>query len=456
MSTTDQEVRREVARLRGAFRSGRTRPTRNREAQLDGVIRLLSDNEDEWAHALAVDLGRERFEAFTGDIAPPLIEARFARRNVRRWVRDERVAVGAAMFPGRARIRREPLGVVAVLGPWNYPIYLTIAPLVAAIAAGNTVIVKPSEHAPATAGLLGGLAPHYLDPDVVSVVTGDASTASTIIDGGIDHVFFTGGARAGAEIRQSAAERGIGVTLELGGKCPVVVMPDSDLDVAARRIADVKLWNAGQVCVGPDFVLVHESVRDALVERLVTNIHRMAVGGTQRVVNAAHYARIAQLLEGHGGTIATGGAVDPDAMTVEPTIIVDPTPDASILSEEIFGPVLPVVSVGSLDDAIDYIAARPEPLAVYAFSRDTSIIEQIAAGTRSGAVVVNELAYQLGNTSLPFGGIGASGTGAYHGRWGFDQLTYPRTILARSSRPDPSFRYRPRTTRQEKLIRLML
>ncbi|HEY1920146.1 MAG TPA: aldehyde dehydrogenase family protein [Streptosporangiaceae bacterium] len=445
----------EVARLRATFRSGRTRDLSWRLTQLAGIERLLAESESEIVTALHDDLGRPAHYAWLGDIAGTRAEAAFARKHLRRWARRRRTRLPLAMQPGRAFYQYEPLGVVLIIGPWNYPLYLTLGPLIGALAAGNCAVVKPSEHAPATAALLARLLPRYLDPDAIAVLEGDASISQELLAQDLDHAFFTGGPEIGKKVMQAAAARLIPITLELGGKSPVIVAADADVAVAARRIAWTKLLNSGQTCIAPDYVLAEPGVRDELVRRIEDTVAEFQAGepAGQRIVNLRQLDRIAGLLEGAGGTVAMGGGVNREAQTIEPTIVVDPDPAAPLMSEEIFGPVLPVLTAGSIEAAIDFVNARPKPLALYLFTGSRAVREQVLSSTTSGGAVVNHLTMHCLVPQLPFGGVGNSGMGAYHGEWGFQTFSHRKAVLTKPARPDPSLMYPPYTEAKKKIMR---
>lgn len=446
---------REVARLRATFAGGRTRPLQWRLRQLRGIERLVGERESELADALATDLGRPAHYAWLGDFASTTAEAAYARRHLKRWMRRRSTSLPLSMLPGRGFYQYEPLGVVLVIGPWNYPVYLTLGPLIAAVAAGNAAVVKPSEHAPATSALLARLIPQYLDPDAVSVLEGDAQVTQAVLGEGVDLAFFTGGPEIGKKVMEAASARLTPVVLELGGKSPVVITADADIDVAARRIAWVKLLNSGQTCIAPDYVLVDDSVKDRLVTGIVEAVRRFQDGepAAQPIVNRRQLDRLAPMLEGHGGRVATGGRVGASGCSIEPTVIVDPAPDSAVMGDEIFGPILPVLGVRSLDEALTFVNARPKPLGLYLFTGSRATRERVLAETSSGGVVVNHLAMHCLVPQLPFGGVGTSGMGAYHGEWGFQALSHRKAVLAKPAKPDPSLMYPPYGPRKMALLR---
>ena len=445
-----------VARLRATFASRRTRDLGWRVRQLAAMERLLDERENEIAQALADDLGRAPAEAWLGDIASTKAEATYARKHVRSWAKRRRTRLSLTSLPGRGWYQYEPLGVVLIIGPWNYPVYLSLGPLVAAIAAGDCALIKPSEHAPATSALLARLVPEYLDPDAVAVVEGDARTTQDLLAQGFDHAFFTGGTEIGKAVMAAAAPHLTPVTLELGGKSPVIVTRNADIEVAARRVAWVKLLNSGQTCIAPDYVLVERPVRDKLVKALVETVRefrRDEPDSLLRIVNRRQFDRLAGLIEDADGERVLGGRVDAATLGIEPTVIVDPSPGSAVMAAEIFGPILPVLTVDSLDEAIDFVNGRPKPLATYLFSRSAAERELVLDRISSGGAVINHVAMHCLAPQLPFGGVGDSGIGAYHGRWGFETLSHRKAVLAKPSRPDPSLMYPPYTPGKLKLMR---
>lgn len=438
-----------LAGLKASFAAGRTRPLAWRLAQLDGLDRMLTREAGTIVDALVSDLGRGRTEAFLTDVNGAQREVATLGRNLARWTRDERVPLPLALRPGRSWLRREPLGTVLVVGPWNYPFNLVLTPLAAALAAGNCAVVKPSEHAPASSALLARLLPEYLDPAAVAVCEGDGETTGALIDEGVDHVFFTGSTAVGRLVMERAARRLTPVTLELGGKSPALVDATVDLDATATRIVWGKLLNAGQSCIAPDHVLVEASCKDALVEAIEGAVERLygpdpALSPDYgRIVNDHHVRRLRGLIEDHGGRIAFGGRIDAPARYVAPTVVVDPGLESGLMTEEIFGPVLPVVAVRDLEDAAGLLAGRPSPLALYVFSEDAAAVERVLASTRSGAACWNTTMHHFASSRLPFGGVGESGMGGYHGRYGYERLSQLRPVLHKPLAPDPRLAYPP-------------
>jgi aldehyde dehydrogenase (NAD+) len=438
------------------FDTGRTRGLSWRLAQLRGIERLCDEREPEIAAALAEDLGRPSFDAWLGDIASTKAEATYARKHLRRWMRRRRVPLPLNQLPGRGWVQYDPLGAVLVIGPWNYPLYLSLGPLVAAVAAGNCAVVKPSELAPATSAVLARLVPQYLDPAAVRVVEGDAEVTQTLLARGFDHALFTGGTEVGKKIMAAAAPTLTPITLELGGKSPVIVAADADIDVAARRIAWVKLLNSGQTCIAPDYVLAERSIADELVDKIVANLREFRSGEDDpsvRIVNQRQFDRLVSLTSTTVGKVVAGGGSDRPSLCMEPTVIVDPPSTDPVLADEIFGPILPIVRVDSLDAAADFVNSKPKPLALYLFTASRLVARTLIDRIPSGGAVVNHIAMHCMVPQLPFGGVGASGMGAYHGRWGFEAMSHRRAVLAKRAKPDPRVVYPPYTKRAVRIMR---
>jgi aldehyde dehydrogenase (NAD+) len=442
--------------LRGVFGSDRTRGLSWRLAQLRGIERLCEERESEITAALAEDLGRSPLDAWLGDIASTKAEATYARKHLKKWMRRRRVSLPLNQQPGRGWVQYDPLGVVLVIGPWNYPLYLSLGPLVAAVAAGNCAVVKPSELAPATSAVLARLVPEYLDPEAVRVVEGDAAVTQALLAQGFDHALFTGGTEVGKKIMAGAAPMLTPVTLELGGKSPVIVAADADIDVAARRIAWVKLLNSGQTCIAPDYVLADRSIADELVDKIVASVREFRSAEkdpSMRIVNQRQFDRLVSLISTSDGKVVTGGRSDSASLRIEPTVIVEPSPTDAVMAEEIFGPILPVLTVDSTEAAVEFVNGRPKPLALYVFTSSSQRARGLIDRIPSGGAVVNHIAMHCLVPQLPFGGVGASGMGAYHGRWGFEAMSHRRAVLAKRARPDLKVMYPPYTDAAIKIMR---
>ena len=448
-----------LAQVRSVFNTGRTRSVQWREEQLRAIERMCEEREGEISDALTQDLGRSTFEAWLGDIASTKAEAVFARKNFRKWMKPRRQSLPLAQMPGRAWVQYDPLGVVLVIGPWNYPFFLCMSPVVAAIAAGNAVVVKPSELAPATSALMARLIPLYLDTEAVRVVEGAADVTQDLMSQGFDHALFTGGTEIGRKIMAAAAPTLTPVTLELGGKSPVLVLADADLDVTARRIAWTKLLNSGQTCIAPDYILADRSIAKELTDKIVATIAKFRADQTNpslRIVNERQFDRLVSILSATEGTVVTGGGSDRATLSIEPTVVVDPGPDDSVMADEIFGPILPIITVGSTDEAVAFVNARPKPLALYVFTSSQQKGRDLVDRMPSGGAVINHIAMHCLVPQLPFGGVGASGMGAYHGQWGFEALSHRRAVLSKPAKPDPGLLYPPYTDRAMKILRRLL
>ena len=448
-----------LAQVRSVFNTGRTRSVQWREEQLRAIERMCEEREGEISDALTQDLGRSTFEAWLGDIASTKAEAVFARKNFRKWMKPRRQSLPLAQMPGRAWVQYDPLGVVLVIGPWNYPFFLCMSPVVAAIAAGNAVVVKPSELAPATSALMARLIPLYLDTEAIRVVEGAADVTQDLMSQGFDHALFTGGTEIGRKIMAAAAPTLTPVTLELGGKSPVLVLADADLDVTARRIAWTKLLNSGQTCIAPDYILADRSIAKELTDKIVATIAKFRADQKDpslRIVNERQFDRLVSILSATEGTVVTGGGSDRATLSIEPTVVVDPGPDDSVMADEIFGPILPIITVGSTDEAVAFVNARPKPLALYVFTSSQQKGRDLVDRMPSGGAVINHIAMHCLVPQLPFGGVGASGMGAYHGQWGFEALSHRRAVLSKPAKPDPGLLYPPYTDRAMKILRRLL
>jgi aldehyde dehydrogenase (NAD+) len=445
-----------VGKLRDTFKSGRTRSVEWRKQQLRALEAMMTENEAAIAAALEQDLGRSPFEAWLADIASTAGEAKDAAKNVRKWMRRKYRLLEMSQLPGRGWIEYEPYGTVLVIGAWNFPFVLTLGPAVGAIAAGNTMVLKPSEVCPASSALMAELVPKYLDNDAIVVIEGDGSVSQELIAQGFDHICFTGGTEIGRKVYEGAAPHLTPVTLELGGKSPVIVSADADIDVAAKRIAWTKFINSGQICIAPDYVLADAKIRDQLVDKIkaaMTTFEAENPGG-RRIVNQRHFDRLTASLAATKGDVVIGGGSDPSKISIQPTVVVDPDPAEPLMTDEIFGPILPVVTVQSLDDAIGFVNSRPKPLSAYLFTKTKSIRDRVIKEVSAGGMVINHLLFQFSTNKLPFGGVGPSGMGAYHGKFGFEQFSHKKTVMTKPTRPDVgAFIYPPYTEKAFKLAR---
>lgn len=448
-----------VTSLRSEFTSGRTRPLSWRRAQLEAMRRMLAEGEQELLVALAADLGKPGIEGWMTELQHVRNEIADILRHLDRWTRPEGVRVRAVLRPARARIVPEPLGVALVIAPWNYPVHLLLLPMAYAIAAGNAVVGKPSEVSAATSAALARLAPRYLDPAAVAVVPGDVEVVTSLLDQRWDYIFYTGNGTVGRVVMEAAARNLTPVTLELGGKSPAIVDRTAKIDVAARRIAWGKLVNAGQTCVAPDYVMVDRRVEDDLIRALQRAIKDFYGDDPSRspdysrIVNERHWDRLMRLVTDTKDKVVLGGTGDREHRYLSPTILRGVGWDDPVMGEEIFGPVLPVIPVEDSDEAVKLVNAHDKPLALYVFAEDQEVIDRVVDGTSSGGVGANVTLLHLAVSGLPFGGVGESGMGAYHGKAGFDTFSHRKAVLQRPTSLDPSLTYPPYSRLKELVLR---
>ena len=432
-----EDFRSLVARHRSYFRSGATRPAEWRESQLIALRSMMKQHTEDFYAALWKDLRRNRIEADWVDVKYMSSEIDYVLAHLRRWMTPLSASTPLVVTPSRAHVRFDPLGVGLILGTWNYPVMLTLSPLVAAISAGNTAVIKPSEIAASTAELIARLVPKYLDCNAFSIVLGGAAETTALLEQEWDHIFYTGGAAVAKLVMTAAAKRLTPVVLELGGKNPTIVHSSANLRVAARRIAFGRWFNAGQTCTAPDYVLAFKDVADEFLEYLKQTLLQFYGDDPRkspdygRIVNLHHFDRLIRLLA--SGTIYHGGQHERPELFLAPTVLVNVSPESPAMQEEIFGPILPVLVVSDLQEAIDFVNARPSPLGLYLFSEDRSITERILNSTTSGGAVINDCTLQPILHDMPFGGVGNSGMGKYHGEWGFRTYTNARGVLYHST-----------------------
>lgn len=423
-----------VARLRATFRTGRTKPVEWRTTQLRRLRDLLTEHGDDLAAALHADLGKSAAEAQRTEIGFTIREIDHTLDHLDEWLRPESAPVPAHLgTDATAWTQYDPLGVVLVIAPWNYPVQLLLTPVVGALASGDAVVLKPSEMAPATSAVIAQLVPAYLDTDAVAVVEGGIPETTALLAERFDHIFYTGNGAVGRIVLRAAAEHLTPVALELGGKSPAFVDRDADLTVVADRLARGKFLNAGQTCVAPDYVLTDPETAAALEPLLVTAVEKVYGADPQtsseygRIVNERHFDRLAGLLD--SGRVVVGGRSDRSDKYIAPTVLADVDPKASVMAEEIFGPILPIVTVPDIDAAIHFINDRDKPLALYVFTDSDDTRARIAAETSSGAVGYGLPLAHLTVSDLPFGGVGESGMGNYHGRYSIETFSHRKALL---------------------------
>lgn len=442
-----------------AVQSGKLRLKDDRIKVLRRIRELIKENETALLEAIYNDFGKPETEAYSSEILFTYNDIDHHIKHLGSWMRPRRVGTSLFNQPGSSHIYSEPYGSVLIIAPWNYPFQLLIAPAVAAISAGNAVILKPSEMTPHTESLIARMFNQAFDEDIIKVVTGGKEATEALIDARPDYIFFTGSTQVGSLIMQRAAKYLIPVTLELGGKSPCIVHEDASMKVAVRRIAWGKCMNAGQTCIAPDYILLHETkieefvnlYKETIEERYGQDILHNA--DYAQIVNQHHYDRLISLLE---GDIIYGGQVDKESRRISPTLVLNPTTDMSMMQEEIFGPILPIITYTNINEAIEFVQSGNKPLALYLFSKSEKIKDIVLSETSSGGVCINDTIMHIVSNELPFGGVGPSGMGSYHGKYGFDTFSHKKSVLRKATWIDPSVRYPPYKLNWRKLERIFL
>jgi len=438
-----------LQQLRDYFNAGHTRSYAFRRRQLQALKKAVQTNEDALQAALYQDLHKSPEEAWVTETGFLLNEINYAIRHLREWMEPQKVGTNLLNLPSGSSIHAEPLGVVLIVAPWNYPLQLLLTPLVGAIAAGNCVVLKASEFAPATAAVIKKMITDFFDPAYILYTEGDGAEVVPAMMNNFrfDHVFYTGSTAVGKQVYKMAAEKLVPVTLELGGKSPCVIEADADLKVAARRIAMTKFSNAGQMCIAVDYVLIHESVKDKWVEEMKKALKTFFSDEPEqsyeygRIINHRQYDRISGYLQ--QGKLLHGGKQNRDTLYIEPTLLTDISTGASVMEEEIFGPVLPVIGFKDKKEALDVIAKHPDPLAFYVYTADKKKAEQWLQDVPSGNACINNSSLHATNHHLPFGGRGNSGIGAYHGHHSFTIFSHRKGVLRTPTWFDPAMKYPP-------------
>jgi len=435
-----------VRQQREFFRLGETKNVAFRIEQLRTLRTAVTLHQTDIVNALKEDLNKSEFEVYGTEIGV-LREIDYALKHIKTWTKPKKAAIPIEQFPGFARIYPEPIGVVLIISPWNYPFQMIISPLVGAIAAGNCAILKPSEIAGHTSNILADIIQKYFDSAYIAVIEGGVETSQQLLAQKFDHIFFTGGTAIGKIVMEAAAKQLTPVTLELGGKSPCIVDYDVNIEHTARRITWGKFINAGQTCIAPDYLLVNKTIKQDLLNSIKKTIQEFygARPDTSpdyaRIINQKHFNRLVGLLQ--HGEIITGGETDSSSCYIAPTVIEGISLSAPVMQEEIFGPILPVIEYTNLAEAIAMINARPKPLTLYFFSRNKKLQEQVLRETSSGSVCINDTVMQVIVPSLPFGGVGDSGIGSYHGKAGFDTFSHHKSVLHKSFLFDLKVRYAP-------------
>ncbi len=439
------------------FRTGKTRTLEFRLDALSRLEKAVLANQKKISAALFADLHKPAHEALFSEIIFTLEELRITKKKLRSWMRPQKKGTPFALFPAKSRIYHEPLGTVLIIGPWNYPFQLCLAPLIGAIAAGNCAAVKPSELTPHTSRLIRELLQECFPPEYVRVVEGGIPETTALLEFPFDHFFFTGSTPVGKIVMQAAARNLTPVTLELGGKSPVIVSENADLDLAARRIVWGKFYNAGQTCVAPDYLYVQQSVAPVLAEKLKSEIRRQfgenqkESSGLARIVNAANFRRVSALID--PAKVLFGGQTDPAALYIQPTLLENISWSDSVMSEEIFGPLLPILTFQNLAEAFTSVNSKPKPLSAYLFSRSSREQREFVEQVTFGGGCVNDVLIHLTNPHLPFGGVGASGMGSYHGKNSFLVFSHAKGVMHRAGFLDLAARYAPYSAWKLKLLR---
>jgi acyl-CoA reductase-like NAD-dependent aldehyde dehydrogenase len=454
----DTQIQTQLQQQREFFATGQTKDVNFRLAQLQTLKQQVLAHQEEILEAVYADLHKPPFEACAVEIGV-VKEINYALKHLRSWVRPRRAATSLEMFPSRARVYPEPLGVALIIGPWNYPLQLMISPLVGAIAAGNCAILKPSELAPATSQIVAKLIRNSFDPAYITVMEGAVEVSQALLRQKFDHIFFTGGTAIGRIVMQAAANHLTPVTLELGGKSPCIVDADIDLEVTARRIVWGKFLNAGQTCIAPDYLLVDQQIKPGLLEAIAHQVQAFFGDDPQqspdygRIISDRHFQRLQSLLPTEH--LVLGGQTDAVGRYIAPTVVDPVSPDDPLMQEEIFGPILPVLTYERIEEAIAFVNDRPKPLALYLFSKNSRLQKQVLRETSSGNACINDTIMQVGVSGMPFGGVGDSGMGSYHGKAGFDAFSHYKSVLFKPFWLDIPLRYAPYAGKLDLIKRIM-
>ncbi|MCU5746187.1 aldehyde dehydrogenase [Staphylococcus sp. SQ8-PEA] len=431
------------------FNTHRTKDIKFRKKQLKALSKSIKSHENELLTALAEDLGKNKVEAYTTEIGFTLKSIKNARKEIKHWSKKKQVNTPLYMFPTKSYIMKEPYGTVLIIGPFNYPFQLVMEPLIGAIAAGNTAIVKPSEYTPNVSRVINKIISTTFDSAYIHVVEGGIETNQALLEQPFDYIFFTGSEQVGRTVYEAASKHLTPVTLELGGKSPVIVDETANLKVASERIAFGKFMNAGQTCVAPDYILVQEKVKSDFIKALKKTIREFyGVDPSQspdygRIVNQKHFNRLNHLLQVHKAEIDYGGETDTTDLYIAPTILDTITLGSKVMQEEIFGPILPILSYGELDEAFDIIKFKPKPLSLYLFSEDENVTDRVLNELSFGGGAINDTVMQLANPHLPFGGVGRSGIGAYHGKYSFETFSHTKPYIFKSTRLESGVLFPP-------------
>ncbi len=442
------------------FLTGETKNIKFRKRQLKNLRKAILDNEQNIYNALKTDLGKTEIESYMCEFALVINEIDYMLKHIKSFSKPKRVHTEIANFPAKAYTLPSPKGNVLIMSPWNYPFMLTMEPLVDAIAAGNTAIVKPSAYSKATSQLIFDIISKTFEPKYIASILGGREANQDLLTLKFDHIFFTGSKAVGHEVLKSAEKNMTTVTLELGGKSPCIVDKSAKIPLSAKRIVFGKFMNVGQTCVAPDYILVHESVKDKLLNELVLQIKRqygenpLDDENYGKIISEKHFDKLISLLEGQN--IYYGGKSNRQTLKIEPTIVVDPKLDSPIMTEEIFGPIIPVVTYSTYEEALEIIRRNDTPLATYIFSQNKNTINFFENSVQFGGGCINDTIMHLTTPRLAFGGVGESGMGAYHGKRGFDTFSHHKSIINKSTKMDVPLRYRPHSKFKKKMIKKFL
>ncbi|MDK7753860.1 aldehyde dehydrogenase [Staphylococcus sp. UMB10092B] len=431
------------------FNTHETKSLKFRKKQLKQLSKSIKNYENDLLEAFQKDLGKNKVEAYATEIGFTLKNIKSARKELKNWAKTKQVNTPLFMFPTKSYIMKEPYGTVLIIGPFNYPFQLLIEPLIGAIAAGNTIILKPSEFTPNVSDVIQQIISDAFDPEYINIIQGNADTTQSLLHLPFDYIFFTGSEQVGRIVYSAASKNLTPVTLELGGKSPAIIDESANIKVASERICFGKFTNAGQTCVAPDYLLVNRKVKDELISALKKTITEFYGTNIQdspdfgRIVNKKHYHRLNELLNIHHPEITFGGQTDIDENFIAPTILDGTTFDSKIMENEIFGPILPIITYDDFDEAIDLIRTKPKPLSLYLFSEDENSSERILNELSFGGGAINDTLMHLANPNLPFGGVGASGIGKYHGKYSFDTFSHDKSYIFKSTRLESSLLFPP-------------
>ncbi|WP_395340426.1 aldehyde dehydrogenase family protein [Ningiella sp. W23] len=463
-NSADQDVERSVSfdysellnRLDSFFHSQHTRTLEWRKAQLKQLLILINENEQALFDALQADLGKCKQEAYVTELAYLKSDIKHQMASVKKWMRPVKKSTPLVAQPAKSYIYPEPLGTVLIIGAWNYPIQLTLSPLIAAISAGNCAVLKPSELAQQSSALIAKLLPQYLDENAFAVVEGGKDETSALLSLPFSKFFYTGGEQVGKIVMRAASEHLTPVTLELGGKSPCVVDSQIDIEIAANRIVWGKFMNVGQTCIAPDYVLLAQDIADDFIDALKHAIEKQYGKSPKdqeeygRIINQRHCQRLASYLDGQD--VILGGQIDIQEKYISPTLVLNPNENDLIMQEEIFGPLLPIIVMPSREAMLTFINKRPHPLAAYLFSKDEAFQSQFLEQVSCGSVCINDSSMFMLNHELPFGGVGTSGMGRYHGKFGFDTFSHEKTVMKRSFALENTLRYAPFTAFKKMIL----